>query len=94
MVGHPGETEQDFEELFTFTNEMKFERMGAFVYSEEEGTYSARHYKDDIPEKIKKERLERLMLLQQNISEEINRQKIGKVYKVMVDREDNNVYSI
>ena len=92
MVGHPGETERDFEELMAFTNEMKFERMGAFVYSEEEGTYSARHYKDDIPENTKKERLERLMLLQQNISEEINRQKIGKVFKVIVDREEDDYY--
>jgi ribosomal protein S12 methylthiotransferase len=92
MVGHPGETEKDFDELMEFAKEMKFERMGAFVYSEEEGTYSARHYKDDIPEEIKKERLDKLMLLQQNISEEINRQKIGKVFKVIIDREEEDFY--
>jgi ribosomal protein S12 methylthiotransferase len=88
MVGHPGETEQDFQELCEFVKEIRFERMGAFIYSEEEGTYAARHYHDDIPDDIKKARLDELMMLQQSISEEINSSKIGKVFKVIIDREE------
>ena len=79
MVGHPGETEQDFEELKKFVRKARFERMGAFAYSEEEGTYSAKHYKDEIPHEVKQQRLDELMALQQEISAELAHQKIGQV---------------
>ena len=77
MVGHPGETEDDFEELKQFVKDMRFERMGAFAYSEEEGTYSANHYDDDIPEEVKQKRLDELMALQEEIATEINNAKVG-----------------
>ena len=92
MVGHPGETEADFNELCEFVKQARFERMGAFIYSEEEGTYAAKHYKDDIPEDIKQSRLDKLMLIQQGISEEINTAKIGQVMRVIVDREEQAYY--
>jgi ribosomal protein S12 methylthiotransferase len=88
MVGHPGETEADFQELCDFVKEARFERMGAFTYSEEEGTYAARHYKDEIPSEVKHARLDQLMLLQQTISEEVNASKIGQTLKVIIDREE------
>lgn len=88
MVGFPGETEEDFEELMDFVCTQRFERMGAFAYSEEEGTYSARHYVDDVPEEVKQQRLDRLMSLQQDISAEIEAAKVGKTYKVIIDRKE------
>ena len=69
LVGFPGETDEDFEELKEFVTKARFERMGAFSYSEEEGTYSANHYKDDVPEDVKQARLDELMAIQQGISE-------------------------
>jgi ribosomal protein S12 methylthiotransferase len=92
MVGFPGETEEDFEELMEFTRWARFERMGAFTYSEEEGTYSAEHYKDDISEDVKNDRLDRLMTLQQEISAEIEAEKVGKVMKVVIDRKEGDYY--
>lgn len=92
MVGHPGESEQDFEELKAFVREVRFERMGAFAYSEEEGTYAAKHYKDEIPEEVKQERLDELMAIQEEIAYEINRNKIGQNLRVMIDREDADYY--
>jgi ribosomal protein S12 methylthiotransferase len=92
MVGHPGETEADFNELCEFVKQARFERMGAFTYSEEEGTYAAKHYKDDIPEDIKQSRLDKLMLIQQGISEEINTAKIGQTMRVIVDREEQEYF--
>ena len=92
MVGFPGETEADFEELMNFVRKARFERMGAFIYSEEEGTYAAEHYKDDVPEDVKQERLDRLMALQQEISSEIAASKIGKEYKVIIDRKEGDFY--
>jgi len=92
MVGHPGETEADFRELCDFVKETRFERMGAFIYSEEEGTYAAKHYQDVIPAEVKQARLDELMLLQQGISEKINAAKVGKTFKVIVDREEQNYY--
>ena len=92
MVGHPNETEADFNELCAFVKQARFERMGAFIYSEEEGTYAAKHYKDDIPEDVKQSRLDKLMLIQQGISEEINSAKIGQVMRVIVDREEQAYY--
>jgi len=92
MVGHPGETEEDFQMLCNFVKEQRFERMGAFIYSDEEGTYAARHYQDTIPESVKRERLDTLMMLQQDISAELNAAKIGQSYKVIIDREEPDYY--
>lgn len=92
LVGHPGETEEDFSELCDFVREMRFERMGAFTYSEEEGTYAARHYHDNVPEEVKKARLDEIMFLQQGISEEINSAKVGETFKVIVDREEQEFF--
>jgi ribosomal protein S12 methylthiotransferase len=92
MTGHPGETEQDFDELKTFVEKARFERMGAFAYSDEEGTFSNKHYKDDIPEEVKQERLDEIMFIQQGISYDINQQKVGKTMKVIVDREEEDFF--
>ena len=92
MVGHPGETEQDFEELVEFVKEARFERMGAFAYSHEEGTYSFKHYTDDIDPDVKQDRLDYLMRIQEGISAEVNGSKIGKEFKVMIDREEEDFY--
>lgn len=92
MVGFPGETDDDFKELMDFTRWARFERMGAFAYSEEEGTYSADHYEDDVPDDVKQNRLDRLMRLQQNISAEIEADKVGKTMKVIIDRIENDYY--
>ena len=92
MVGYPGETDEDFEELLDFVRWARFERMGAFAYSEEEDTYSAAHFPDNVPEEVKMERLDRLMALQQQISEEIEAEKIGKTLKVVVDRLEGDYY--
>ncbi|MBP5798523.1 MAG: 30S ribosomal protein S12 methylthiotransferase RimO [Prevotella sp.] len=92
MVGFPGETEEDFEELLAFTKWARFERMGAFAYSEEEGTYSAEHYEDDVPEDVKQRRLDKLMRVQQNISAEIEAEKIGTTQRVIIDRLEGDYY--
>ena len=85
IVGHPGETEEDFGELLDFVREARFERLGAFTYSEEEGTYGAEHFRDDIPQEVKNARLDVLMSLQKEISLEFNRSRIGTVERVLVD---------
>ena len=92
MVGFPGETEEDFEELMEFTRKVRFERMGAFAYSEEEGTFSAEKYEDNVPEEIKQARLDKLMALQQRISAELEAGKVGKTMKVVIDRKEGNYY--
>ena len=92
MVGFPGETEEDFEELMEFTRKVRFERMGAFAYSEEEGTFSAENYEDNVPEEIKQLRLDKLMALQQRISAELEAEKVGKTMKVVIDRKEGNYY--
>ena len=92
MVGFPGETDEDFEELMQFVRWARFERMGAFAYSEESGTPSARLYQDNVPEEVKQERLSKLMRLQQRISAEIQEDKVGKEMTVMVDREEGDWY--
>lgn len=92
MVGFPGEGEKEFEELLQFTREAKFERMGAFAYCEEEDTYAQLHFKDEIPQDVKQERLDRLMELQEEISLDIQSQKVGKTFKVVVDREEEDYY--
>ena len=92
MMGFPGEGEQEFEELMDFTREARFERMGAFAYSEEAGTWAAEHLSDDIPQEVKQERLQQLMALQEDISMEIQEQKVGRTLKVIVDREEEDYY--
>jgi len=92
MVGFPGETDEDFEELMEFTRWARFERMGAFAYSEEDGTYSADHYEDDVPEDVKQKRLDRLMQLQQDISAELEARKIGQTMQVIIDRKEGDWY--
>jgi ribosomal protein S12 methylthiotransferase len=92
MTGHPGEEEADFEELKEFVAKARFERMGAFTYSDEDGTYSNLNYGDDISYEVKQQRLDEIMLMQQGISSEINQQKVGKVLKVMIDREEPDFY--
>ena len=86
IVGFPGETDDDFHQLMDFVRWARFERMGAFAYSEEEGTYSALHYTDDVPAEVKQERLNRLMRLQQRISGEIQQAKVGETLPVIIDR--------
>ena len=92
MVGFPGETDEDFEELKEFIKWAKFEGMGAFAYSEEEGTYSAEHYEDDVPEAVKQARLDELMAIQEEISTDIEAQKVGKTMKVIIDRKEGEYY--
>ena len=92
MVGFPGETDEDFKELIEFTKWARFERMGAFTYSEEEGTWSAEHYKDDVPEDVKQARLDKLMRVQQHISAEIEAAKIGQTLRTVIDRHEGDWY--
>ena len=92
LVGHPGETEEDFEELKQWVREMRFDRMGTFAYSDEEGTYANLHYKDDIPQDIKDRRVAEIMAIQQDISGELMRQKEGKTMEVVIDREEPDYY--
>lgn len=92
MVGHPGETEADFDELKEFVRKVRFDRMGAFAYSEEEGTFAAKHYEDAISQEVKQSRLDELMALQQEISAELSRQKVGQQMKVIIDREEGDYY--
>lgn len=92
MVGFPGETEEDFQELLEFVRWARFERMGAFIYSEEEGTYGAEHYEDDVPAETKQRRLDELMALQQKISAETEALKVGTNMRVIVDRKEGNYY--
>lgn len=92
MVGFPGETECDFQELMEFVKWARFERLGVFAYSEEEGTYSALHYKDDVPYEVKQQRLDAVMSLQQEISAEIEAQKVGSSMRVIIDRKESEYY--
>ncbi len=92
MVGHPGETSDDFDELVDFVKTQRFERMGAFTYSDEDGTYSNVHYNDDVPIEVKDKRLDKIMDLQSFISEEINANKVGKVLKTIIDRKEGDFY--
>lgn len=92
LVGHPGETEKDFEELCEWVKNMKFDRMGAFAYSEEDGTYAQRHYQDDIPQTEKERRVEKIMAIQQEISAELLSKFVGTTQRVIIDREEENYY--
>lgn len=92
MVGFPGETEDDFNELVEFVKWARFERMGAFAYSEEEGTYSAEHYTDDVPDDVKQRRLDKLMAVQQRISAEVEATKVGSIMETIIDRKEGDYY--
>ncbi len=92
MVGHPGETEADFEELLDFVREVRFDRLGAYVYSHEEGTYSHKHYEDDVPLEVKSQRMDRLMEVQEGIISELNQSKIGQRLRVIIDRQEGEYY--
>jgi ribosomal protein S12 methylthiotransferase RimO len=92
LVGFPGETEQDFAELLEFVREMKFERLGAFPYSEEEGTYAAKEFADDIPFEVKQARMDELMTVQEQIAGEISQAKVGQTLRVIIDREEEDFY--
>ncbi len=92
LVGYPGETEADFEELLAFVREVRFERLGVFPYSEEEGTWSAGNLRDDIPETIKQQRAERVMALQNEISLENNRRRVGRTERVIIDSRQGDWY--
>lgn len=92
ITGHPGETKQDFNELKQFVENIKFERMGVFPYSHEEDTYAFKHYQDDIPRKVKHERADELMEIQRQISIKHNNSKIGKTFKVIIDRKEDSFF--
>ena len=92
MVGFPGETDEDFQELLAFTKWARFERMGAFAYSAEDGTWSGDHYEDDVPEDVKQARLDKLMRVQQNISAELEAAKVGQTLKTIIDRREGDYY--
>ena len=92
IVGHPGETDKDFAQLADFVEQTRFDRLGVFTYSHEENTYAANHYRDSIPQKVKLERADYIMEIQRRISEEQNREKIGKTFTVIIDRIDGDHY--
>ena len=92
MVGYPGETDEDFQELVDFVKWARFECMGAFAYSEEEGTFSAEHFEDNVPAEVKQARLDKLMRVQQRISQEVMDGHIGKTMEVIIDREEGDYY--
>lgn len=92
IVGHPGETEQDFAELLDFVRDIRFDRLGAFVYSHEEGTYAHKHYEDNIPLEVKQERINELMRVQEGIATELNAQKIGQTLRTIIDRQEGEYY--
>lgn len=92
LVGYPGETEADFAELLEFVREVRFERLGVFAYSEEEGTWSAEKLRDDVPEAVKQERVERIMALQNELSLENNRRRVGRTERVVIDSRQGDFY--
>ena len=92
ITGYPGETEEEFQQLYDFVKDIKLERLGCFAYSEEEGTYSAKHYKDDIDNDTKQNRLSKLMRVQQNISAEIEAEKVGSIMQIVIDRKEGEYY--
>lgn len=92
LTGHPGESEKNFAELKEFVSDVRFDRLGIFTYSHEEGTYSFKNYKDEIPEMIKMQRAEEIMTIQESISNKLNKKKIGKKYKVIIDRQEGDYF--
>lgn len=92
LVGFPGETEEDYEELKAFIEETRFDRLGVFPFSNEEGTYAYKHFKDKLSDEEKQERADEIMEIQQQISAELNQQKIGKTFKVIIDRQEGEFF--
>lgn len=92
LVGHPGETEEDFEALKQWVREMRFDRMGAFAYSDEDGTYAHLHYRDDVPEEVKQRRVDELMAIQQEVSQELMQQQVGTIQRVIIDSEESDYF--
>ena len=92
LTGYPGESEQDFEELLQFVRDIRFERLGVFPYSEEEGTYSATKLQDDVPEEVKQQRVDRIMELQNGISRENNLRRVGRTERVILDRREGDYW--
>ncbi len=92
LLGHPGETEADVEELKQFVQDMRFDRLGAFAYSDEEGTYANKHYTDNIPQEVKQQRVDEIMGLQEGIAAELNAKKVGKQLRVVIDRKEDKYY--
>ena len=92
LVGYPGETEADFEELQQFVRDCRFDRLGVFAYSEEEGTYSATRLTDDVAEDVKQSRVDRIMRLQERISLENNARRVGQTMRVIIDRKEGDFY--
>ena len=92
IVGHPGETDKDFAQLTDFVEQTRFDRLGVFTYSHEEHTYAAKHYRDSIPQRVKQQRADQIMEIQRRISEELNRQKIGKTFTAIIDRTEGDYY--
>lgn len=92
MVGFPGEGDSEFNELLEFVRDQRFERMGAFAYCEEDDTYAALHLEDNISDEVKQSRLDQLMALQEEISFDIQQEKVGQTYKVIIDREESDYY--
>ena len=92
MVGHPDETEEDFEDLKDFIRDVKFDRMGVFQYSHEEDTHSHNKYEDNVPDSVKQQRADDLMAIQQEISYALNQEKIGKEFKVLIDRQEGDTF--
>ena len=92
LVGHPGEKKKDLDKLLDFVRETRFERLGVFAYSHEEGTYAWRHYRDTLPEKVKQQRVEAVMSLQEGIVAEMNREKVGETFTVLIDRREGNYW--
>ena len=92
LTGFPGETEKEYKELLDFIGQFRFDRLGIFPYSHEEGTKAGEEMEDDIPEKVKTQRVESIMEVQQQISLELNREKVGKIFRVLIDREENGYY--
>lgn len=92
LVGHPGETEEDIEDLKSFVSEMKFERLGVFPYSNEEDTFAANNYEDNVPQEVKESRKDEIMSLQQEISREVNENRVGQELRIVIDRKDDDFY--
>jgi ribosomal protein S12 methylthiotransferase len=92
MTGYPGETEADFEKLCRFVEEIRFDRLGVFPYSHEEGTYAWKKLEDEVPDEVKQSRADKIMRLQQDISMEINQKRIGQILKCIIDRKEGEYY--
>ena len=92
LLGHPGETEADVEELKTFVRDARFERLGAFAYSDEDGTFANRHYVDDIPFEVKQARVDEIMSIQEHIAGEINAAKVGRELRIVIDRREGDYF--